>query len=336
MREQVPLSTLTTLHAGGPARMVADCATEEELHAALAFAKAQNIPWYPLGDGSNVLASDEGYDGLIVRPRLMELSFEEGGEGTLVTAGAGIGWDALVEEVTKRGLWGIENLAGIPGTVGASPVQNIGAYGAELGDTLEFVDALDADRGSVFRFSKQECELGYRDSRFKRERGLIIVRAGFRLSSSGGARISYADLAKAKEQGEDLSTPLAIAQAVRTIRARKFPDLSVYGTAGSFFKNPVVHTEVFTALQEKFPEMPGFVTEKGVKVPLAFVLDKILNLRGFRMGHAWLYDAQPLVLVLDAGGSTQDVDALALHVASLVHDATGIKIEREVRSLPEK
>lgn len=336
VRERVPLSSLTTLRAGGPAAFVADCASEEELAAAFAFANERGLAWYALGDGSNVLAADEGYEGLVVRPRLTELSFEQAEKGVRAIAGAGVSWDGFVREAASRGLWGVENLAGIPGTVGAAPVQNIGAYGAELADTLEFVDAYDADRGSVFRFSAKECELGYRDSRFKKERGLVIVRAGFLLASAGAARDAYADLRRARDEGADLSAPAAVAEAVRAIRARKFPDLSVHGTAGSFFKNPVISEESFAALKERYPDMPGFPGPRGVKVPLAFVLDKALGLRGFRMGAAWLYEAQPLVLVLDAGGSAAEVDALAREVAARVREATGIAIEREVRSLPEK
>ncbi len=336
LRERVPLSSLTTLRAGGEAALVADCATEGEVGEALALARARGLPWYVLGDGSNVLAADAGFEGLIVRPRLMELSFEDAGDLVRLTAGAGVGWDALVREAAARGLWGVENLAGIPGTVGAAPVQNIGAYGAELADTLEFVDAYDAERGSVFRFTKAECAFGYRDSRFKKDRGLVIVRAAFLLARAGSARDAYADLKKAREAGADLSTPGLVGEAVRAIRARKFPDLAVHGTAGSFFKNPVIPQEAFDALQAAFPELPGFPGARGVKVPLAFVLDRILSLRGHRAGKAWLFSAQPLVVVLDDGGTAGDVEALASDVAARVREATGIEIEREVRSLPEK
>lgn len=336
VREQVTLATLTTLRAGGAARVVAECTNEDEVREALQLSKERSMPWYPLGQGSNVLASDAGYEGVIIRPAIEDLAFEERAEDTLVTVGAGIAWDALVRTAASRGLWGIENLAGIPGSVGAAPVQNIGAYGAELSDTLEFVDALDADRGSVFRFTKKECELAYRDSRFKRERGLIIVRAGFRLSVSGEARTAYKDIASAQDAGADLSTPARIGETVRSIRARKFPDLKTHGTAGSFFKNPIVSRAEHARLLHAFPDMPSFESATGVKLPLAFVLDRLLNLRGFRMGNAWLYDAQPLVLVLDAGGTAQEVDALAAHVTSRVKELLGISIEREVRALPEK
>ncbi len=334
IERDVSLKTLTTLRAGGTVRALADCTSEEELRTALLFAREENIPWYVLGEGSNVLAQDEGYDGLIIRVRFSDISFEEEENGTvLVTAGAGVSWDALVREVASRGLWGIENLAGIPGTVGAAPVQNIGAYGVELKDTLSFVDALDADRGSVFRFTANECAFGYRESRFKKEHDLIILRVGFLLSKNGQAQTTYKDLARAQEEGKALSTPQEVGDVVREIRARKFPDLSEHGTAGSFFKNPVVSPGVYEKLKAQYPELPSFSAPHGMKISLAYVLDTILSLRGFRMGKAWLYDAQPLVLVLDEGGTADEVDALAEEVVRKVQDAIHISIEREVQKI---
>lgn len=329
VREYVPLSSLTTLCVGGPARFVIAAASDEEVRAACAFARTRSAPLCVLGDGSNVLAKDEGYEGVIIMPRLIDMSF--GSEEAVV--GAGVSWEAFVKEAASRNLWGVENLAGIPGTVGAAPVQNIGAYGAEVKDVISFVDVMRAHDGETERLTRSDCAFSYRDSIFKREEGRIILRVGFRLSGSGAPRLSYPDLMRARESGAPLMTAQQVGDAVRAIRAEKFPDLSSCGTAGSFFKNPVVSERAFDALKKEYPDIPGFEDGDTVKVPLAYILDKILGLRGYRKGSAHLYERQPLVLVLDRGGSVRDVEALARDVEARVFEATGIIVEREVRTL---
>ncbi len=334
--ERVPLSSLTTFKSGGVTARVAHIRTVEDFDAARAMITAEQLPFYALGEGSNVLPSDDGYDGLIVKLEIPGMEFSVEGDTVRATCGAGVSWDVFVREAAVRGLWGVENLAGIPGTCGAAPVQNIGAYGAELSHVLHSVDVYDMRDGALRTMFRDECELAYRDSRFKRESNLIIVRVTFALSRTAAPRIEYGDLLRAKEAGTDLSTPAAIGAAVRTIRATKFPDLTVYGTAGSFFKNPVLSEQKYTELTARYGAVPRFSNPSGVKVPLAFILDKALALRGFRMGHAHLFGAQPLVLVLDPGGSSSEIEALAREVETRVYDATGIRIEREVRSLPER
>jgi UDP-N-acetylmuramate dehydrogenase len=333
LKENVSLTSLTTMRAGGPARIVALCESDSDVTAALAVAAEHHLPWYVLGSGSNVLASDEGYDGVLIRLISDHIEIREEQNVTTLIADAGVEWDDLITTAASHGLWGIENLAGIPGTVGAAPVQNIGAYGKEAKDTIAFVEVIDTATGSSNRLPASECAFGYRDSRFKHAPQLVITRVGFSLTRKGVADTAYADLTAAKDAGADLSTPQAVGDAVRAIRARKFPDLSLHGTAGSFFKNPVVRHEAYGILSEKYPGIPGFRVPGGMKVPLAFILDKVLGLRGFRIGNAWLYDKQPLVMVLDAGGTAHEVNVLAGLVTEKVFDATGIQIEREVRML---
>jgi UDP-N-acetylmuramate dehydrogenase len=162
---------------------------------------------------------------------------------------------------------------------------------------------------------------------------LIILRVTLVLAKSGMPHIEYPDLQKAKEEGKALDTPSVIGDTVRAIRARKFPDLAVFGTAGSFFKNPIISKETYDALVTKYGPVPEFPNPNGVKIPLAFILDKVLGLKGFRLGNAFLFDNQPLVLVADHGASAHEVDTLAKLVETKVMDATGIKIEREVKTL---
>lgn len=335
-KQHVKLSSLTTFRVGGEAQVVATCAGVEEVHEALAYAREQHLRFYVLGEGSNVLASDAGYTGLIIRIDIPGLTFEEEEENVNVRVGAGVSWDELVEETAKRGLWGVENLAGIPGLVGAAPVQNIGAYGAELKDTLKSVEVIDAKTGKEMRLTSEECKLSYRDSTFKHNSSLIITSVTLTLQKQGLPRIEYGDLLRAKEAGIDLSTPLAISVAVRQIRSGKFPDRTRFGTAGSFFKNPILTKETYDALCSKYGPIPQFPNPKGVKIPLAFILDKVLGLRGYRKGAAWLFGAQPLVLVLDEGGTARDVDSLAREIEVRVKEETNIIIEREVRSMPQK
>lgn len=334
LEEGHPLRAHTTLRVGGPARFLARCATEADVREALAFAEAQRLPWRVLGEGSNVLADDAGFAGVVLRMELPGISISSQEDGAvLVTAGAGVSWDALVRAAATRALWGIENLAGIPGTVGAAPVQNIGAYGSEVKDTIASVRVLDTTCGQVRELLSEACAFGYRESTFKHDPALIILSVTFRLARVGEPALAYKDLQQAKTSGVALTTPSEVGEAVRAIRARKFPDLREHGTAGSFFKNPTIAHEVFARLRMQYPELPGFPNEMGVKVPLAFILDRVLGLRGYREGKVWLFAAQPLVLVADAGATASAIDAFANDIARRVHDATGISIEREVRNI---
>ncbi|MES2995133.1 MAG: UDP-N-acetylmuramate dehydrogenase [Patescibacteria group bacterium] len=345
VREDVPLATLTTLRVGGPARYVIDIHTKSELAEAIAFARERTLPYAVLGEGSNVLAHDAGYEGVIFRMRIPGVSFVEDENVTTLEAGAGVIWDELVEAAATRGLWGIENLAGIPGTVGAAPVQNIGAYGMELERALESVVCMDASDGTIHTLPRDECGFSYRDSRFKREPNLIIIAVTLRLGNENMPQVGYSDLARLAEGGIPLDTPKRIGDAVRQVRTRKFPDLAVYGSAGSFFKNPIITKEKYAELSERFreviaqhgaiPQYPLGQTGE-IKIPLAYVLDKVLGLRGYGNARAHLFENQPLVLVADSEARASDVDTLANEVARKVFDATGITIEREVRNIPSE
>jgi UDP-N-acetylmuramate dehydrogenase len=195
------------------------------------------------------------------------------------------------------------------------------------------VDAFDAKEGKEISFDAAACAFGYRDSLFKHEPRFVITNVTLRLEKYGQPRIGYADLKAAQLNGADLSMPGAIGQTVRAIRAQKFPDLSAYGTAGSFFKNPIITAERFAALAAKYGAVPSFPQGDGVKVPLAYILDHILSLRGYRKGPTFLFGNQPLVLVAEPDAHASDVDTLARELEDRVHAATGITIEREVRNL---
>jgi UDP-N-acetylmuramate dehydrogenase len=288
---------------------------------------------YPLGEGSNILAGDGEIRRAILSLDTHAVAYEENDTGVLAIADAGVSWNAFVEETAERELWGLENLAGIPGTVGAAPVQNIGAYGREAADVLAWVEAYDPVQDAFVQISKDDCAFAYRDSRFKRSPGLLITRVAFSLSKEPQPLLSYPDLRARLEAGADLASPRAIAQEVRAIRAQKFPDLSLYGTAGSFFKNPTISPEAYARLSAQHDGLPGYANATGVKIPLAWILDHVLGMRGFAHGPVSLFEKQPLVLVAQKGATAHDVDALAAIVTERAHDATNIFIEREVQSL---
>jgi UDP-N-acetylmuramate dehydrogenase len=334
-RESVPLGSLTTFRVGGLARYVVECSDIEALQEAFAFAHEHGLPWRVLGGGSNVLASDEGYVGVLIQPLIQGVSYENGeGGSVMVTVGAGVEWDSFVREMGERELWGVENLAGIPGMVGAAPVQNIGAYGADVSQTLSFVEILDTKTGTLRRLTKEKCAFGYRDSIFKHDRSLIITNVGFTLAREGSPMIAYADLKKSTEEGIVADSPLSIGSLVRKIRTEKFPDLTKEGTAGSFFKNLFIPQSRFNELKERFPELPGFpIPGEIVKVPLAWILDHVLHLNGYTLGPVRLFERQPIVIVAQEGATSRDVSRMALEVEKKVYELIEISLEREVQSL---
>jgi UDP-N-acetylmuramate dehydrogenase len=323
--EHVSLGDLTTFRVGGAARYFARIESLEALQEALRLAHERGLKLLLLGGGSNVLVSESGFDGLVLK---LEMRGMEREGDTLVVA-AGEKWDALVERSVEEGLWGLENLSGIPGLVGAAPVQNIGAYGAELKDSLAWLEAYDTEEGVVRRFKKEACGFGYRTSIFKKEAGrFVVLRAAFSLAPDGAPNASYKDLA-----GAEFFTLLQVREKVLSIRAAKFPDLSIEGTAGSFFLNPIVNEAEAAALLVRYPELPNFKAEGGVKLSLAWILDRVLDVKGLAEGGARLFEKQPLVIVASRNASAQDVERLAEKVSVMVKKECGIKLEREVRTI---
>ncbi len=331
--ENVILAPYTTFGIGGPAAAYLEVRTDDEIKAALAYARERGLCVRVLGAGSNLLVPDEGIKAVVLRIVPDEVSFEEKDSETLLITSAGLPWERAVDAAASEGLYGIELLAGIPGTIGGGAVQNIGAYGAELSAVFAYADTIDLRSGERRRVSREEAAYGYRTSYFKNHRELIITRVALGLSRTPRSAPDYPDIARARETGVPLGTPREIASAVRQIRRAKFPRLEEEGTAGSFFKNLVVRETQAAALKERFPELPVFPQEDGMaKVSLAWILDHALGLKGYAIGAARLFEKQPLVLVARRGASSADVDLLARDVQARVHAATGIMIEREVET----
>lgn len=333
VRENVPLAPYTTFHLGGPARFFIEAKTREEVEAARVFAHERKLPLMVLGGGSNLLVPDEGVPAVVLRFTGDSISFEEQEGAVRCIAEAGARWDDVVTLSGARGLWGIENLAGIPGTVGGAAVQNIGAYGGELSETFEYAEVLDRETGAYARIEREAARFGYRTSIFKQSRKYVLLRIGLLLRTSGAPNLSYRDLERAKESGVPLASPPEIARAVRAIRAEKFPDLSKEGTAGSFFENPSLLPEQAASLLARFPELPHFPQKDGrVKIAIAWILDNVLHMKGTALGGARPFEKHALVLVARAGARATDVDALAHDIAERVHALTGITLTREVET----
>lgn len=325
--ENVPLAPLTTFRLGGPARFFVRVQNKEELVQALSFAKEKALKVLLLGGGSNLLVADAGFDGLVIKIELAGIEVHSDS----LSAGAGASWDALVERAIAEGLWGLENLSGIPGSVGGAVVQSIGAYGAAVSETLSSVDVYDTQTGETKTLSRQECALGYRDSLFKQQEGrYVVLRATFALSCTARPNLSYKDLAALRGAQSSL---LQVREAVLGIRRGKFPDLTKEGTAGSFFKNLILPRAQAEELRVRYREMPLFVMPEtdGVKVPLAWLFDHVLQANGMREGGARLFEQQPLVVVADFGSSARDVLALREKIKKLAQETFSLELEEEVK-----
>jgi UDP-N-acetylmuramate dehydrogenase len=333
MQENVILAPYTTFAIGGEARFFAVAHTAEDVREAYAFAEEKQLPVFVLGGGSNVLISDEGFIGVVIKLELEGIERK----GDMVTAKAGESWDKVVAYAVAENLWGLENLSGIPGTVGGACVQNIGAYGAALSETLASVDVFDTKDNVQKTLAKEQCNFGYRGSIFKQEEGrYVVLSATLELSPTPNPKLTYRDL-----QARFASTTPTlqdIREAVLLIRKAKFPDLNVEGTAGSFFKNPMLPRVEAEALKQKYPDMPLFdmPETEDIKVPLGWFLDYrhgVLDMRDMRVGGARMFENQFLVVAADRGTSAHDVRELVSLVQKKVFDELKIKIEPEVKIL---
>lgn len=337
LEEYVPLAPFTTFHIGGEARFFVKALTKKDIEDVIVYAREHALSIYPLGGGSNLLVPDHGVAGIVLKILACNITYENDDDAIVVVADAGAVWEDVIGGATARGLFGIENLAGIPGTIGGAAVQNIGAYGAELKDVFVYADGINSMTGLSRRFTAAEAMFEYRTSFFKEHREYIITRVALRLKKHSVPNVAYPDLLRVQTDGMALATPEEVARGVRSIRAQKFPHDDKRGTAGSFFKNPVISKEFADTLAKRFPGMPMFPNKNGmVKISLAWFLDKALSLKGFSMGGARLYEKHALVVVADEGASAAEIDLLAHEVSERVFSLAGIRIEREVETFGGK
>ena len=330
--ENASLASLNTLRVAATTRWLAELHDAEALPALLDTEAAQGAVLV-LGEGSNVLFAGD-FPGLVLRPRFAELRIlEQDGVAATVRAEAGVGWDAFVDWTLARGLGGLENLALIPGLVGAAPIQNIGAYGVEVAESIVGVEAWDRPAGRRERLDRKACAFGYRDSVFKREPERWIVTAvEFRLSRAATPRLDYAGV-REELAAMGVTEPSAprVAEAVRRLRRRKLPDPAVIGNAGSFFKNPVVDAAFAARLLDAHPDVP--VHPAGTdhrKLSAAWLIERC-GWRGYREGDAGIAAQHALVLVNHGRASGAELVALARRVARSVQERFGVRLEPEPR-----
>ncbi|MBP6924084.1 MAG: UDP-N-acetylmuramate dehydrogenase [Candidatus Pacebacteria bacterium] len=330
LRENVALGQYTTLKVGGVADYVVEVGNLEELKEACLFAKQTNRPPLILGGGSNVLIGDEGYPGLVIIMNIKGRTYRYEGDQCLLVLGAGEIFDDVVRETCEKSLWGLENLSSIPGSVGATPVQNVGAYGVEVSSLIKKVVAINFETLKEKTFSNDECGFLYRDSFFKSDAGKswVITSVTFGLSKILVPQLSYADLAPLREQKN--VSPQMVRKSIEDIRSQKFPDWHTIGTAGSFFKNPIIETMHYEQLKQQYPELVGYLYDGNVKVSLGWILDKVCGLKGHCEGNVCLFEKQALVLVTQPNATAKDIKSFTKHIQEKVFTATKIKIETEV------
>ncbi len=329
-----PLQAYNTLSLQARAAALVRVAGDDELLAALSWADRQGLPVVPLGEGSNVVLARD-LEALVVRQdsRGIEIIKEVGDRVTLRVA-AGENWHALVQWTLQQGLYGLENLALIPGTVGAAPVQNIGAYGVELQSCLLRVHTLAIADGRPHALSSADCEFGYRDSVFKQglRDELVITAVDLQLSRVPELHTDYPALASALAQTDIAApTPQDVFNTVVSIRRRRLPDPAVEPNAGSFFKNPLVPAEQAQALMARFPGLPVYPQEDGrVKLPAAWMIDHC-GWKGYREHDIGIHPEHALVIVNYGNDSGEQLLSLASEVAATVEDAFGIQLVIEPR-----
>lgn len=334
VQENVSLKKYTTFQIGGKAKFFVTIKTDDDLREASSFAKSRKLPFFILGGGSNLLVSDNGFLGLVIKNEITGVKFADQDLNQVnVVVGAGETLDDLISLSTIRNLSGLENLSGIPGTVGGAVAQNAGAYGVEISDRILSVSGINLLTGRNFDFRKLDCQFGYRDSFFKKNKKFFITTITLSLDKKHQYNLDYQGLKDKLIQAGEIHLS-QVREAVLNIRVEKLPNWHKVGTAGSFFKNPIINETKYKELKEKFPNLPSFVLPNGkVKVPLAWILDNICHLKGYQVERVGLYDKQPLVVVNLGGATFKDVEILLEKVKNFVKEKTGIEIEEEVEKV---
>jgi UDP-N-acetylmuramate dehydrogenase len=351
IQENVPLAPLTTLQVGGPARYFAVARREDEVREGVEFAKARQLPLIVLGGGSNLIVADSGWPGLVLRVAMGGITSESARDAVLFSVGAGHDWDDFVAQTVAQNCAGIECLSGIPGSVGGTPVQNVGAYGQQVSDTIESVRALDRKQDRVVVLPNPACGFRYRSSIFNRsddnpagEQGgqgrYIILRVNYRLKRGGAPNLKYSDLQKHFAETETKTPPslAAVREAVRQIRRGKgmliVPGDEDSRSAGSFFKNPVLSEAQFEELaaraRSKGLEIPCYpALEAKRKVSAAWLVEHSGFGKGFRLGRAGISSKHALALVNEGDASASDIIQLKDAIQQ------GVQREWEISLAPE-
>jgi len=341
IQENIPLAPLTTFRIGGPARFFVEAASTSEVQQAVTFARENELPLFVLGGGSNLVVADSGWPGLVLKVAISGIERQANSNGKMLfDVGAGESWDRFVSHAVAARCAGVECLSGIPGSVGGTPVQNVGAYGQEVSQTVESVLVFDRQDGQVRELCNEACGFSYRSSIFNTsERGrFIILRVRFALTPGGEPHLEYADL-KRHFAGRETRPNLAeTREAVRHIRAVKgmviVPGDPDCQSAGSFFKNPVVTAEQHAELERRaaakglmLPAYPALVSHK--KVSAAWLVEKSGFSRGYGFGHVGISSKHALAIVNRGGATANEVLALKEQIQQRVEEIWGVRLEAE-------
>ena len=347
IQENFPLAGQTTLGLGGPARFFISCETEEDIRFALAFAERRRLPLFVLGGGSNVIIADAGFDGVVLRVTMRGWELRDDGENELLRAAAGEHWDDLVAFCVHRGLGGLECLSGIPGTAGATPLQNVGAYGQDVAGTIHQVRVMHRPTGALLTFAGSDCGFGYRSSRFKTSDAetYIITGVSFRLRKNARPQIRYPELERliVREGSLEDAPPGApalkrVRNAVLSLRRGKGmvvdpADLNTK-SVGSFFMNPILTEDAFATIVEQWraaghsTEVPAFPAGSGKKIPAAWLVEQAGFVRGMVRGGVGISEKHALALV-NRGGTAAELLAFAREIQAGVFRRFGMLLEME-------
>jgi UDP-N-acetylmuramate dehydrogenase len=341
IQEHVLLAPYTTLRIGGPARFFCEVATEAHLLEAVHFARQHDLELFTLGGGSNLLVGDSGFNGLVlhIAIRTPTEAASAGNSGDYAVA-AGTDWNNFVLEVCERGISGVECLAGIPGSAGGTPVQNVGAYGQEVADTIDSVRALDLETNNFVTLSHDQCEFAYRSSIFNttHRHRYIVTQVTFRFDSTAAPKVIYADLQR-HFAGRATPTPIQIYHAVREIRHGKGM-LIVEGeddcrSAGSFFKNPIVPESVLSNVSavlnipvKNVPHWPA--SDGNIKLPAAWLLEQAGFPRGFEQGNAGISSRHTLALINRGHATASDI----VHLRDIIQQKVSVYFNIELEQEP--
>ena len=334
VRQNVPLAPLTTLGIGGPARYYVRATTVDEIREAVAWAQERDVALFVLGGGSNLLIADDGFDGLVLHVDLRGITVESEDEHPMVKVAAGEPWDPFVAFAVERSWAGIECLSGIPGSTGATPIQNVGAYGQEVAETIARVEALDRTSGLVRTFTNWDCRFGYRMSLFKNhEPGRwVVLNVTYRLTRGGAATVRYPELQKFLE-GVPLTDLRLVREAVIAIRKRKGmvidPNDPDTRSDGSFFMNPVLSAEDYARFAAVAPEAPHFPAGSEVKLSAAWLIEHAGFHKGFVHGNVGLSTKHTLAVINRGGGTAREVLELVGMIQGKVRETFGVEIHPE-------
>ena len=329
----ISLKQYTTMKLGGEARYMATVDSASDVVSLYRNARKENLPIFVLGGGSNVITHDEVFEGIVLLNKIKGFEvISETDETTDVKIGAGEVWDEVVEKAIGLGLQGVEAMSGIPGTAGAAPVQNVGAYGQEIADTLISLEAYDSKTDTIVTISADECDFSYRNSIFRdKEKGrYCILNITLRLNKAESKPPYYASLQRYIDENDIREVNLSVIRvAVLNIRSEKLPDPAELPSAGSFFKNALVEKWKLEELQREYSDIPNYAMSDGrYKIPTGWLIDKA-GLRGYRSHGMRVYEKNALVLVNDSATGYDDLAAIREEIVQIVFDKFGIKIEQE-------